>query len=291
MGDTVTNDNQPNGPGRPTELADGKRLNVYLDSRSLEVATRLGDGNLSLGIRLALEASEPVTIESIIERIRSRHILKGVNPFLNDLEKIIDGLVAGNQGSVLESLELDDPDLIRKLRQRDSFKLAALNNGFDCYELWGDGYVVTQHSEVQQYLKTIGGRLWEDGAFHIEGREYETYSGAEFEDALEKWLGNEQGFCQIQATQEEAWQDACARHSIPPVVLKPEVYFIVSDTFADELEKQGEIVSTKLMGNFRIWGCLDQVRYADDFAAVPVLKRIAKSERARRILLGIPKRS
>ena len=291
MGDAMTDDNQPNGPGRPAELADGKRLNVYLDSRSMETATRLGDGNLSLGIRLALEASEPVTIASMIERIRSRHIHLAANLFLDDLEEAIKGLAAGKQGHVLEHLELDDPDLIRKLRQRDSFELAASSKEFDCYEVWGDGYVVTNHREVEQYLATIGGRLWYDGAFHIKGHEPETYSGAEFEEALEKWLGNEECFCQIRATSDEAWQDACARHSIPPIVRKPAIYFIVSDALAAELVKQGEIVSKKMIGGYRIWGCLDRVHLASDLADVQVLKKIAKSQEARHKLLGTTKKS
>lgn len=41
-------------PGRPAELQDGKRVNVYLDAQALEIARRLGDGNVSAGIRRAL---------------------------------------------------------------------------------------------------------------------------------------------------------------------------------------------------------------------------------------------
>ena len=40
--------------GRPTEIKDGKRVNVYLDSKSLDIAAKLGDGNVSEGIRKAL---------------------------------------------------------------------------------------------------------------------------------------------------------------------------------------------------------------------------------------------
>lgn len=287
----MTDDNQSNGPGRPTKLADGKRLNVYLDSRSFEAATRLGDGNLSLGIRLALDASEPVTITSMIERIRSQHIHLVANLFLDDLEQAIKGLATGKQGHVVEQLELDDPNLIRELRQRDSFELAASNKGFDLYVVCGDGYVATNSTEVEQYLATIGGKLLDDGAFHIEGPMFGRYSGAEFEEALEEWLGNEEGFCEVRATPEEAWQDACARHSIPPVVLKPAIFFIVSDPLATELEKQGEIVSKKLLGGYRVWGCMDQVYLNSDLADVKVLKRIAKSQESRHKLLGTPKKS
>ena len=39
--------------GRPPEIG-GKRVNVYLDAASLEYAARLGNGNVSEGIRKAL---------------------------------------------------------------------------------------------------------------------------------------------------------------------------------------------------------------------------------------------
>lgn len=46
--------------GRPTELTGGKRVNVYLDDDSLHRAEKLGDGNVSGGIRraLAMDQSE-----------------------------------------------------------------------------------------------------------------------------------------------------------------------------------------------------------------------------------------
>lgn len=40
--------------GRPFEMKGGKRVNVYLDAESLRTAAKLGDGNISLGIRVAL---------------------------------------------------------------------------------------------------------------------------------------------------------------------------------------------------------------------------------------------
>lgn len=40
--------------GRPTEMAGGKRSNIYLDAASREIAERIGNGNISEGIRLAL---------------------------------------------------------------------------------------------------------------------------------------------------------------------------------------------------------------------------------------------
>ncbi|WP_028451851.1 hypothetical protein [Chitinilyticum aquatile] len=40
--------------GRPSELDQGKRVNVYLDAQSIAKAQALGNGNLSEGIRIAL---------------------------------------------------------------------------------------------------------------------------------------------------------------------------------------------------------------------------------------------
>lgn len=42
--------------GRPAELKDGKRVNVYLDAGSLKLAAELGGGNVSEGIRIALSS-------------------------------------------------------------------------------------------------------------------------------------------------------------------------------------------------------------------------------------------
>lgn len=40
--------------GRPAQMVDGKRVNVYLDSASIAAAKKIGDGSVSEGIRLAL---------------------------------------------------------------------------------------------------------------------------------------------------------------------------------------------------------------------------------------------
>ena len=40
--------------GRPTELEGGARHNVYLDTASIARARKLGKGNISEGIRIAL---------------------------------------------------------------------------------------------------------------------------------------------------------------------------------------------------------------------------------------------
>lgn len=42
--------------GRPTEMTGGKRRNVYLDDTSAAIAERIGNGNISEGIRIALAA-------------------------------------------------------------------------------------------------------------------------------------------------------------------------------------------------------------------------------------------
>lgn len=49
----------PGQVGRPAEMTGGKRVNVYLDAESLEAAAKLGDGNVSEGIRVALAKSRP----------------------------------------------------------------------------------------------------------------------------------------------------------------------------------------------------------------------------------------
>ena len=43
--------------GRPSDLCGGKRVNVYLDATSLEIAKRIGGGNVSEGIRKSLVTS------------------------------------------------------------------------------------------------------------------------------------------------------------------------------------------------------------------------------------------
>lgn len=43
--------------GRPADVG-GKRVQVYLDAESIAIATRLGDGNVSEGIRRALKAAD-----------------------------------------------------------------------------------------------------------------------------------------------------------------------------------------------------------------------------------------
>ncbi len=42
-------------PGRPEEMQGGKRVQVYLDAESLAIAAKLGNGNVSDGIRKALK--------------------------------------------------------------------------------------------------------------------------------------------------------------------------------------------------------------------------------------------
>ena len=41
--------------GRPAEMQGGKKVNTYLDAESVAIATRLGNGNVSEGIRKALK--------------------------------------------------------------------------------------------------------------------------------------------------------------------------------------------------------------------------------------------
>lgn len=44
-------------PGRPAEMDGGKNVNTYLDAASVAIASRLGNGNVSDGIRKALKQS------------------------------------------------------------------------------------------------------------------------------------------------------------------------------------------------------------------------------------------
>lgn len=50
------------GRGRPVE-AGGKQVAVYLDKASMDTAARLGGGNASAGIRLALRLADAATSE------------------------------------------------------------------------------------------------------------------------------------------------------------------------------------------------------------------------------------
>ena len=50
----------PAGRGRPDTMDAGRRVQVYLDAASLEAAKRLGDGNVSAGIRAALSGTKEI---------------------------------------------------------------------------------------------------------------------------------------------------------------------------------------------------------------------------------------
>lgn len=41
--------------GAPQKMENGKRVNVYLDEFSIDIASKIGDGNVSDGIRIALK--------------------------------------------------------------------------------------------------------------------------------------------------------------------------------------------------------------------------------------------
>ena len=47
-----------NSVGRPSEMEGGKRVQVYLDADSLALAAKLGNGNVSEGIRKALKHAD-----------------------------------------------------------------------------------------------------------------------------------------------------------------------------------------------------------------------------------------
>ncbi|MBV2193617.1 MAG: hypothetical protein KUL81_09800 [Azonexus sp.] len=47
--------------GRPAEVG-GRRVQVYLDAKSLAIAANLGGGNVSDGLRKALKQASPVRL-------------------------------------------------------------------------------------------------------------------------------------------------------------------------------------------------------------------------------------
>lgn len=50
------NEKEKNPVGAPRQMEGGKRRNVYLDDVTVEEAKRLGGGDLSKGLRLAVAA-------------------------------------------------------------------------------------------------------------------------------------------------------------------------------------------------------------------------------------------
>jgi len=52
----MSSEKNPRGAGRkPTIAKDGgKRINVYLDAESIALAAKIGEGNVSLGIRKSI---------------------------------------------------------------------------------------------------------------------------------------------------------------------------------------------------------------------------------------------
>lgn len=45
--------------GRPKKMTEGRRRNIYIDDESWESAQKLGGGNASDGIRIALKYNSP----------------------------------------------------------------------------------------------------------------------------------------------------------------------------------------------------------------------------------------
>jgi hypothetical protein len=59
-------------PGRPEEMQDGKRRNVYIDDASWQKANVLGNGNASKGLRIALSALESELIPMLGSQVLVR---------------------------------------------------------------------------------------------------------------------------------------------------------------------------------------------------------------------------
>lgn len=53
--------------GRPSIIG-GRRVNVYLDDESLDVALALGDGNISAGIRVALTQKTQKNLQKPLDK-------------------------------------------------------------------------------------------------------------------------------------------------------------------------------------------------------------------------------
>lgn len=52
----MENEKQKRPVGAPPKMKDGRKMHVYLDAATIEIAQRLGDGNISEGIRKAVAA-------------------------------------------------------------------------------------------------------------------------------------------------------------------------------------------------------------------------------------------
>ena len=50
--------------GRPSELAEGRKVTVYLDADSLTIAERIGAGNVSAGLRRALQIASTTAADT-----------------------------------------------------------------------------------------------------------------------------------------------------------------------------------------------------------------------------------
>jgi hypothetical protein len=288
LGGLMANIDEPTGPGRPAELEDGKRTNVYLDSDAVEVAKQVGDGNLSLGLRRALEKLRPATIETVIERIRSLHIFNtDVRLFVEDLEKLVTSLQTVGQTEVLHELDIDDQDAFVQMWCRKSYEVAAAEHGAICFEVSENKFVSTSKAELDNFLESIGGTIKYDGAYHLFVGASCECSRAEKHELIEAFLGGAHSPWPSKATTEEASADFCRRKQhIQPAELRPANYLLVSNDLADELDAIGEIVSRPLIGSLRVWGCLDDPK-SNRWPGVKALRRIADNEEAVRKLLGI----
>lgn len=60
MTDKPTRGGPREGAGAKPKIKDGQRVQVYLDSESLAIASKIGNGNVSDGIRKALKQQSPL---------------------------------------------------------------------------------------------------------------------------------------------------------------------------------------------------------------------------------------
>ena len=55
MEKNVKHEQEPTPLGKRETMSGGRRVQVYIDTRSLHIASQLGNGNISSGIRRALD--------------------------------------------------------------------------------------------------------------------------------------------------------------------------------------------------------------------------------------------
>lgn len=61
----MRHDDTASSPGRPATMADGETVAIYLPASMIAKARRLGDGNISAGVRRCIEAHDELDEDSL----------------------------------------------------------------------------------------------------------------------------------------------------------------------------------------------------------------------------------